>query len=617
MDSIQLVMNMDTIASFAPIHKPKHFLPSWTNFFPACKLSRFPLISFPGKPSKLVRLKANTITAPKCVDQESNRTFHKVPPSQWDWGQHFLSVHVDVTEMDALRIEIEELKPIVRGMLMSSQSVDSTKKRVCLIYLLVSLGLMYLFEDEIEKSLQENFEKIEDVLAGENDCPRFPTSFGFSEHTVTKCLLVFTRFKGEDGKFKECLVEDVKGMVSFYEAAHLGTTTEDIMDEALSFTTSKLESLAKYGDGFSHITARIKNALCMPQHFNNEMVFTREYITFYENEEDHNKMLLRFAKINFRFLQQNWIQELTTLGRWWKQQDYASKLPPYFRDRLTECYLYSLLTYFEPRFSRGRAAILNISTLVTLIDDTCDRYAPLSDIADLVACVERWDPDNLDCLPDYMKIVFKAAWDILEKCESEGKSEEGSSFDVQGLLGELKIYLRANLRFAEWAQTDLVPTTLDEYFEIGGTEVTMHISVGGTFLALGKTDRDKAYEWLKSRPKYIQAQAKRGRLMNDITGFYDDMSRGYKPNAVNYYMKQYNVTEDEALADLHMMVRELDKTVNEEFLKTAKKMPRKILRGPIGFGNTVVFSYRFGEEFTFPERFKEHITSLFVNLIPL
>lgn len=95
------------------------------------------------------------------------------------------------------------------------------------------------------------------------------------------------------------------------------------------------------------------------------------------------------------------------------------------------------------------------------------------------------------------------------------------------------------------------------------------------------------------------------------------MSRGYKPNAVNYYMKQYNVTEEEALAELQIMVRELDKTVNEDFLKTAKILPRKILKGPIGFGKTVVFTYRFGEEFTFPERFKEHIITLFVNLIPL
>lgn len=89
-------MIMETIASFGPIHKSQLFLPSGTNLFTAvCKLSRFPLISFPGKPSKLVRLKA--IATPKCDDLESNRTFQKVPPSQWDWGHHFLSVHVDVS----------------------------------------------------------------------------------------------------------------------------------------------------------------------------------------------------------------------------------------------------------------------------------------------------------------------------------------------------------------------------------------------------------------------------------------------------------------------------------------------------------------------------------------
>lgn len=57
-------------------------------------------------------------------------------------------------------------------------------------------------------------------------------------------------------------------------------------------------------------------------------------------------------------------------------------------------------------------------------------------------CMHRWDPDNLDSLPDYMKTVFKSAWDILEKCESEGIAEEGSSFNVQGLLEEvINIYI--------------------------------------------------------------------------------------------------------------------------------------------------------------------------------
>ncbi|RID40930.1 hypothetical protein BRARA_J00933 [Brassica rapa] len=367
---------------------------------------------------------------------------------------------------------------------------------------------MYLFEDEIEECLKEGFGKIEDMLAGENDLYTVSTIFWvFRTYGYNISSDVFKRFKGGNGNFKECLIEDAKGMVSLYEAAHLGTTADYILDEALSFTTIKLESLAETGAISCHISTRIRNALCMPQHFNAEMVFTREYISFYEQEEYHNKMLLKFAKLNFKFLQLNWIQELKTFTKWWKQYDFASKLPPYFRDRMHECYLYGLMIYFEPRYSRGRTAVFKLSTVWTMIDDTCDRYGSVLEVADLVHCVERWAPDCADSLPEYMKTVFKFAWNVFKECESEGISEEGLSFNVQGLLEEFKIYLRANLCFAEWAHTDVVPT-FDEYLEIGGVEVSMQVSIAGSLLGLGKTAREEGYKWLKSRPKYVEAQAK-------------------------------------------------------------------------------------------------------------
>lgn len=71
-------------------------------------------------------------------------------------------------------------------------------------------------------------------------------------------------------------------MVSLYEAAHLRTTTDDILDEALTFTTSILESLAIAGEILPHVSMHIQNALCMPQHYDAEMVYTKEYISFYE-----------------------------------------------------------------------------------------------------------------------------------------------------------------------------------------------------------------------------------------------------------------------------------------------------------------------------------------------
>uniref|UniRef100_A0A1J3GR19 Terpenoid synthase 1 n=1 Tax=Noccaea caerulescens TaxID=107243 RepID=A0A1J3GR19_NOCCA len=559
-------------------------------------------------------MKATRPTA--TLSHESNRKFKKLPSS--GWGHHFLSAQIDVSEMDALAQEIETLKPKVKDMLMFSKSTDSAKKRILLIYMLVSLGVAYHFEDEIEESLKEGFEKIHEMIAGDDDLYTISIIFWvFRTYGYNMSSDVFKRFKGENGKFKESLIGNVNGMVSLYEAAHLRTTTDDILDEALTFTTSNLESLAIAGEILPHVSMRIQNALCMPQRYNAEMVYTKEYISFYEQEEDHNEMLLRFTKINFKFMQLTWIQELKTLTKWWKKQDLASKLPPYFRDRLVECYLFALMIYFEPRFSLGRVSLVKINTVLTIVDDTCDRYGSVSEVAALVDCVERWDPHCVDSLPDYMKTVFKFALNVFEECECAGKSEEGLSYNVQGALEEFKICLRANFCFTKWAHGEVVPT-FDEYLEIGGVEVTTYVSIASSFLGLGEMAREQAYEWLKSRPKFVQDQAKRARLMNDMTGFEDDMGRGYVTNAINYYMKQYKVTEEEAFVELQKMDMDLEKTVNEELLKRSKRVPREILKRAVDFVRMVDFTYRNGEEYTHPEgRFKELITSLFVDLIRL
>jgi len=68
--------------------------------------------------------------------------------------------------MDALEREIEALKPKVRDMLISS---ESSKKKILFLYLLVSLGLAYHFEDEIKESLEDGLQKIEEMMASEDD----------------------------------------------------------------------------------------------------------------------------------------------------------------------------------------------------------------------------------------------------------------------------------------------------------------------------------------------------------------------------------------------------------------------------------------------------------------
>lgn len=95
------------------------------------------------------------------------------------------------------------------------------------------------------------------------------------------------------------------------------------------------------------------------------------------------------------------------------------------------------------------------------------------------------------------------------------------------------------------------------------------------------------------------------------------MSRGYVANAVNCYMKQYGVTEEEAFKELNKMVADANKTINEEFLTTTG-VSHCVLRETIDFSRMITVAYNGYEGFTHPEgKTKEYMTSIFVDQISL
>ncbi|RWR77294.1 putative terpene synthase 9 [Cinnamomum micranthum f. kanehirae] len=53
----------------------------------------------------------------------------------------------------------------------------------------------------------------------------------------------FNKFKEEGGGFKASLREDAMGLLSMYEAAHLGVEGEAILEEAKVFSIKKLKIL--------------------------------------------------------------------------------------------------------------------------------------------------------------------------------------------------------------------------------------------------------------------------------------------------------------------------------------------------------------------------------------
>ena len=125
---------------------------------------------------------------------------------------------------------------------------------------------------------------------------------------------MFNKFKDEIGQFKESLTTNVKGMLAFYEATHLSVQGEDILDEALVFTTAHLKSAAS-GHISNLLAAQVTGALKQPLHKGIPRLGARRYISIYEQDASHNKALLKLSKLDFNLVQSLHKEELSDITR--------------------------------------------------------------------------------------------------------------------------------------------------------------------------------------------------------------------------------------------------------------------------------------------------------------
>lgn len=128
---------------------------------------------------------------------------------------------------------------------------------------------------------------------------------------------VFNKFKDTNGEWSKAISGDAMGMLSLYEATHLRTHGEDILEEALAFTTEQLKSMvAAAAAPESAFTRQVMHALERPLHKGIPRLEARAYISFYDEDPSKNKLLLRFAKLDFNVLQMLHKQELCQLERY-------------------------------------------------------------------------------------------------------------------------------------------------------------------------------------------------------------------------------------------------------------------------------------------------------------
>ncbi|KAA8526913.1 hypothetical protein F0562_008858 [Nyssa sinensis] len=247
-------------------------------------------------------------------------------------------------------------------------------------------------------------------------------------------------------------------MLGLYEAAHLMKHGEYILDEALSFTTTHLVTAATHLS--NHLAPQVTYALKQPIRKGLPRLEARRYISIYQEDDSHSEALLKFAKLDFNVVQSIHKEELGDISRWWKDLDFATKLP-FVRDRVVEDYFWILGVYYEPQYFLARWILTKVIAMTSVIDDIYDSYGTLEELELFTYAIERCDVSCIDQLPDYMKLCYEALLNVYEEFGEE-MAKQGNSYRVHYAKEAMKQLVRAYFVEAKWFQEGKTPT-MEEY----------------------------------------------------------------------------------------------------------------------------------------------------------
>ncbi|KAI9072940.1 hypothetical protein K1719_045096 [Acacia pycnantha] len=131
------------------------------------------------------------------------------------------------------------------------------------------LGLGHRFDNEIKDALHTYVSEEETRRRTKQSISLHEAALSFRllrDHGYHASPEIFESFKNQNGNFKACLSNDVKGMLSLYEATFLGHQGEDILEEAKAFTTTHLSEMNQHRSNDHVLSQAISHALDLPVH---------------------------------------------------------------------------------------------------------------------------------------------------------------------------------------------------------------------------------------------------------------------------------------------------------------------------------------------------------------
>ncbi|XVF08857.1 hypothetical protein REPUB_Repub07fG0040200 [Reevesia pubescens] len=221
----------------------------------------------------------------------------------------------------------------------------------------------------------------------------------------------------------------------------------------------------------------------------------------------------------------------------------------------------------------------------------------------------------MDELPaDYLKNIYETILNVHDDAENYARNE-GRSYSISYAKDEFKKFVIAQQVEARWRHEGYLPT-FDEYLENGGYASGAIAFVVAALIGMEEANKN-AYEWVINRDnKMHRAFAMATRFYNDIVTNEVEEKRGLLSGTA-CYMKQYNVSREEATKAFREKIEAIWKDVNE-FCMRPSPVPMPIIRLVVNVFGLLDVTYKYDDEFTNQvTTFKHYITQMFIDPIPI
>ncbi|KAM1959644.1 hypothetical protein FF1_005093 [Malus domestica] len=463
------------------------------------------------------------------------------------------------------------------------------------------LGLDYHFEEEIDQILQKQHIISSTTAHGAHhptDLHEVALRFRLlRQHGYFVSDDVFNNFKNREGNFNQMLREDIKGLMSLYEASQLSIEGEVVLEEAGKFSGHFLNSSLSHLD---HHQARVVgNTLRNPHHKSLAPFMAKNFFvsSFQGTNNRWLNILQTVAKTDLNMVQSLHQKEVAQVSKWWKELGLCKELK-FARDQPIKWYIWSMACLTNPNLSDERIELTKPISFIYLIDDIFDVYGTLDELTLFTEVVNRWEIGSIEHLPDYMKICFKALYDMTNEISCKVYQKHGWN-PLHSLKKTWASLCNAFLVEAKWFKSGHLPMA-EEYLKNGIISSGVNVVMVHIFFLLGEGITNQSVEFLNGTPAIISSTAAILRLWDDLGSAKDENQDGDDGSYVKLYLNEHQgKTMEEAQEHVTNMISEEWKKLNKE-LVSPNPLPAAFTKASLNLARMVPLMYSYDDNQCLP-----------------